>query len=52
MLEVLDGRFELADNSGERVVSSAMIVPAFALRAGRRHAATSPVIPPPLAAAA
>jgi len=52
VLEVLDGRFELSDNSGETVLSSQMIVPAFALRAGHRYAASSPLIPAPMAAAA
>ena len=52
VLDVLEGRFELADNSGEKVVSSEMIVPAFALRAGRRFDVTSPLVPAPMAVAA
>ena len=52
VLDLLDGRYELADNSGEKVVSPQMIVPAFALRAGRRHDVTSPLVPAPMAAAA
>lgn len=52
VLDVLDGQFELSDNSGETVVSTQMIVPSFALRAGHRHAASSPLIPTPMAAAA
>ena len=52
VLDVLDGRFELADNSGEVVVCSQMIVPAFTLRAGRRFDATSPLVPKPMALAA
>ena len=52
VLDVLDGRFELADNSGEKVVSSGMIVPVFALRAGRRFDVTSPLVPAPMAVAA
>ena len=52
VLDVLDGRFELADNSGEKVVSSQMIVPAFALRTGRRFDVTSPLVPVPMAVAA
>jgi dihydroorotase len=52
VLEVLEGRFELQDNSGARVEARQMIVPAFALRAGVRHDATSPLIPAPLQLAA
>ncbi len=52
VLDVLDGRFELRDNSGEVVVSPQMIMPAFALKAGRRFDVSSPLVPPavPLAA--
>ena len=52
VLDIRNGAFELADNSGEKVVSPQMIVPAFALRAGRRHAVTSPLVPAPVAVAA
>ena len=52
VLEIREGLYELADNSGEKVVSSKMIVPAFALRAGRRYNVTSPLVPAPLAVAA
>ena len=52
VLDVLDGRFELADNSGVKVMASQMIVPAFALRAGRRFEARSPLVPRPMAVAA
>lgn len=52
VLELLDGRFTLADNSGERVTAAQMIVPRFCLRAGMRHAAASPLVPQPLPAAA
>ncbi len=52
VLQVLDGRFQLSDNSGARVVASQMIVPVFALRAGVHHDAKSPLIPAPLAVAA
>jgi dihydroorotase len=51
VLELLEGRFELSDNSGETVVASQMIAPCFALRAGRRHDASSPLVPPPIRAA-
>jgi len=52
VLEVLNGRFELADNSGVKVTASEMIVPAFALRTGRRFDVSSPLVPAPLAVAA
>ena len=52
VLDVLDGRFELQDNSGARVEARQMIVPLFALRAGKRFDATSPLIPTPLKKAA
>jgi dihydroorotase len=52
VLALDEGRFVLADNSGERVVASQMLSPLFCLRAGRRHEADSPLVPQPLAAAA
>ncbi len=52
VLQVLDGRFELADNSGVKVTASEMVVPAFAMRAGRRVDISSPLVPVPLAVAA
>ena len=52
VLEVLRGRFELRDNSGERVETTDMIVPCFALRAGERFDAASPLIPAPARLAA
>ncbi len=52
VLDVLEGRFELADNSGVTVTSPQMIVPAFTFRAGRRFEPTSPLIPKPMAVAA
>ena len=52
VLDLLDGRFELADNSGVRLSTSTMIVPAFALRAGRRFDVSSPLVPVPLPVAA
>jgi dihydroorotase len=52
VLGLLQGRFELQDNSGERVTASELIVPDFALRAGTRFDATSPFIPAPLRQAA
>jgi dihydroorotase len=46
VLEVLDGAFELADNSGVSVTASQMIIPTFCLRAGQKFAVTSPLVPP------
>ncbi|MEJ1977487.1 MAG: hypothetical protein WDN49_16680 [Acetobacteraceae bacterium] len=52
VLDILDGRFELRDNSGDVVVTPQMIVPGFALKDGRRFDADSPLIPAPVQAAA
>ena len=52
VLQVVEGRFELADNSGVKVTATEMIVPAFAMRAGRRVDVSSPLVPVPLAVAA
>lgn len=52
VLEIRNGRFELNDNSGEAMVASEMIAPLFALRGGRRFEADSPLVPPPVLAAA
>jgi dihydroorotase len=52
VLELRRGRFELRDNSGEVVVASEMISPAFALRAGALHDADSPLVPPAMELAA
>lgn len=52
VLDVLPGRFELADNSGVKMTASEMIAPAFSLRAGRRHDVSSPLVPQPMRVAA
>ena len=52
VLDVIDGRFELRDNSGEVVVSPQMIMPGFALKAGRRFDVVSPLVPPAVQMAA
>jgi dihydroorotase len=52
VLEMRRGRFELRDNSGEVVVASELIAPAFALRAGALHDADSPLVPPAMELAA
>jgi predicted amidohydrolase YtcJ len=50
--QYVTGRFELRDNSGERVEASEMIVPRFALRAGKRFDVDSPLVPAPARLAA
>ncbi len=52
VLDVLDGAFELADNSGARVTTAQMIMPEFCLRGGVRYDAVSPLVPPAIAIAA
>ena len=52
VLELLDGRFQLSDNSGARVTATQMITPRFCLRGGARHDAVSPLVPQPLRLAA
>ena len=46
VLDLLDGRFELRDNAGDSMISPQMIMPAFALKAGRRFEVSSPLVPP------
>jgi dihydroorotase len=50
VLDVMNGRFTLSDNSGEQVTTDRMIVPVFCLRDGIRHDVDSPLVPMPLAA--
>ena len=52
VLDMLDGRFELRDNSGVVVMAPQMLTPLFALKAGRRFDAVSPLIPAPMPMAA
>jgi dihydroorotase len=52
VLDLLQGRFTLSDNSGEKVIAHEMLTPAFALRAGKSVPADSPLIPPPALLAA
>ena len=52
VLDLQRGRFELRDNSGESVISDALLMPVFALKAGRRFDADSPLIPPAVRLAA
>jgi len=46
VVEILNGAFELSDNSGVSVTAAKMIVPVFCLRAGERFVASSPLVPP------
>lgn len=48
VLEILRGRFELRDNAGETVIADELIRPVFALRAGTRFDADSPLVPAPI----
>lgn len=50
VLEILDGKFKLSDNSGVEVVSDKLIRPVFCLRDGVRHDSNSPLIPDAIAA--
>ena len=52
VLELQDGAFQLADNSGVMVTASQLIVPLFCLRGGRRFEANSPLVPPAISLAA
>jgi dihydroorotase len=50
VLEIMNGRFKLFDNSGVEVVTDRLIRPSFCLRAGKRYDADSPLIPDAIAA--
>ena len=52
VLEILNGRFKLSDNSGVEVVTDRLIQPRFCFMGGTRIEADSPLVPPPLAATA
>ncbi len=52
VLDLLRGRFTLADNSGEKVIAEEMLNPAFAVRGGTVTQADSALIPPPALLAA
>ena len=52
VLEMLTGRFVLSDNSGVEMVAEQLLQPRFCLMGGRRFDADSPLVPPPLEAAA
>jgi dihydroorotase len=50
VIEILNGRFKLSDNSGVEVVTDKLIRPAFCLRQGVRYDSDSPLIPDAIAA--
>jgi dihydroorotase len=50
VLEILNGRFKLSDNSGVEVITDRLIRPVFCLRGGVRHDSDSPFIPDAIAA--
>ncbi len=50
VLETLNGRFKLSDNSGVEVVTDKLIRPVFCLRDGVRYDSDSPLIPAAIAA--
>ncbi|MDP2410292.1 MAG: amidohydrolase/deacetylase family metallohydrolase [Pseudolabrys sp.] len=50
VMEVMNGRFKLSDNSGVEVVTDRLIRPVFCLRDGVRHDSDSPLIPDAIAA--
>jgi dihydroorotase len=52
VLDLLPGRWQLSDNSGEVVEAQQMVVPAFSLRAGERIDVDSPLLPEPIRMAA
>jgi dihydroorotase len=52
VLQVLEGGFELKDNSGEVVRAEKLIVPVFCLRAGEMFEANGALVPPPVLVAA
>ncbi len=51
VLDIVPGRWELRDNSGETVIADRAIVPRFVLKDGVRHDADSPLLPRPVPAA-
>lgn len=50
VIETLNGRFKLFDNSGVEVITDKLIRPVFCLRDGTRFDSDSPLIPPAMAA--
>lgn len=52
VLELMPGKWQLADNSGETVTAREIVVPHFTLRKGVRHKCDAPILPQPVKAAA
>jgi dihydroorotase len=52
VIDRIPGRWELRDNSGERVIAREAIVPRFVLRKGERFDPDSPILAAPVAVAA
>jgi dihydroorotase len=50
VLDDFRGRFKLHDNEKTMVIAERLLMPAFCLRAGRRHEATAPILPHAIAA--
>jgi dihydroorotase len=50
VLDDVRGRFRLQDNERTEVIAERLLMPAFCLRAGRRYAATAPILPQAVAA--
>jgi dihydroorotase len=50
VLDDVRGRFKLQDNERNDVIAERLLMPAFCLRAGRRHDATAPILPQAVAA--
>ena len=48
VLDIVPGRWELRDNSGETVIAERAIVPRFVLKGGVRFDADSPILPQPV----
>jgi dihydroorotase len=50
VLEIINGRFKLSDNSGVEVVTDKLVRPVMCLKDGERFDADSPLIPDPVLA--
>ena len=48
VLEIMEGRFKLLDNSGVEVITDKLVRPKFCLRGGEKFEANSPFIPDPI----
>lgn len=52
VLELMPGKWQLSDNSGETVTASEIVVPHFTLRQGVRFKCDAPILPQPIKVAA